>query len=126
MPYQINWHDKNILLIELEGEISGEELGIIAEESFQLVVAASQVIHAIVDTSKMTTSPLNLRKSVSSIEGRRHPNQGLTVMVIPKMNIILSYASTTIMQLLRLEFRIVRSIEEAEATIHRIDPQFAP
>jgi len=122
MPYQMSWYREYIMLIELEGEVTAEDLQKMADEGFDLVSAAAHKVHAIVDTSKMSSTPMSLNKNMSSIHQKKHANQGLTVMVMPNTNVIAGFISSTIMQVLRLEYRLVRSIEEAEATIRRVDP----
>lgn len=119
MPYQISWHNPNTMLIELSGDVSPEDFLNITSESFALVEAANEKIDAIIDQSQAKTLPLNLRVLVDSVPRNRHPNQGMTVMLIPKMNQLGRFAASTLLQILGLEYRIAQTMEEAEAILQK-------
>lgn len=121
MPYHISWYRDNIMLIELEGDVVLEDLQAMSQEGIKLVADAPKRVHAIVDTSKMNSTPLSLRHTMGSVKQERHPNQGFTIMVMPETNAITGFVSSTIMQMLGLEYRLVRSLDEAEKIIQRIN-----
>jgi hypothetical protein len=120
MPYKISWYDKRTLLVELIGEISSDDFIRMTNESFALVEAANERIDAIVDQSQAQSLPLNINTLSKSIPRNKNANQGMSILVIPKMNPIGRFAASTLLQILGLEYRIAQSMEEAEAILQKI------
>jgi hypothetical protein len=107
------------MLVELIGDLSEAEILSMTNESFLLVEAATETIHAIIDQSKLISMPRSLNALFKSIPRNRHPNQGITIMVIPKMNHLGRFAGSTLLQILGLDYRIVQSFEEAEKLLEK-------
>jgi hypothetical protein len=120
MPYKISWYDKRTLLIELIGEISSDDFMAMTNESFALVEAASERIDAIVDQSQAKSLPLSINTLAKNIPRNKHGNQGMSILLIPKMNSIGRFAASTLLQILGLEYRIAQSMEEADAILRKI------
>jgi hypothetical protein len=118
MGYKISWHRENrVLYMKLEGEVSASELMQMEAEAFDIIQKANGLIHAIVDMREIA-NPSSLNNSLSR---NKHPNQGISVLVMPNMNRIGKFIASTMMQVLRLQFRICETIEEAEAIIDKMD-----
>jgi hypothetical protein len=120
MPYKISWHDKRTILVELIGEISSDEFLTMTNESFELVQAATERIDAIVDQSQAAALPRSINTLAKSIPRNKHPNQGMTILLIPKMNQLGRFAASTLLQVLGLEYRIAQNMEEAEAILQKL------
>jgi hypothetical protein len=120
MPYKISWYDNRTLLIELIGVISADDFLAVTNESFALVEAASERIHGIVDQSQALSLPLSINSLARYIPRNKHPNQGMSILVIPKLNPIGRFAASTLLQILGLEYRIAQNMEEAEAILQKI------
>ena len=86
MPYKISWHSSTTMLVELLGDISPDDVKMMTNESFALVETASERIDAIVDQSQATSLPLSLKTLLNSIPRNHSPLQGMTILLIPKMN----------------------------------------
>jgi hypothetical protein len=118
MSYQISWHRENrVLYMKLEGDMPPDELVRMEAEAFNLIKNANGIIHAIVDMRSLN-NPGSLSNSLSK---NKHDNQGISVIVMPNMNRIGKFIASTMMQVLRLQFRICETIEEAEAIIDKLD-----
>jgi len=120
MPYKISWYNKRTMLVELLGEISSEEFLTMTNESFELVQAATERIDAIVDQSQAEALPRSINTLVKSIPRNKHANQGMTILLIPKMNQLGRFAASTLLQILGLEYRIAQSMEEADAILQKL------
>jgi hypothetical protein len=121
MTYTITWHRENrVLYMKLEGEVAGEELVKMEAEAFEIIQKASGMIHAIVDMRDIANQS-TLNSSFSNMNRHKHPNQGISVIVLPHINRVAKFITSTMMQVLRLQFRICETIEEAEAIIDKVD-----
>lgn len=121
MPYQISWMvPGQTMLVTLSGQVTEEELRIMTDESYQMVIRASGKVHAIVDQSKVEKMPTTLKTFTRSMTRTRHPNQGITVLVLPGMNPVGKFISTTLMQIIGLEYRMAQNIQEAQDIISRL------
>src|SRR5688500_4376200 len=114
MPYQISWHNPSTMFIALVGELKEDEILAMTNESFLLVEAATEKIDAIIDQSQLISMPRSLNALFKSIPRNRHSNQGITILLIPKMNQLGRFAASTMLQVLGLDYRIVQNLEEAE------------
>lgn len=115
MSYRISWHTENqIMLVELSGVVTEDELTAITHESFELLKQTDNRVHAIVDQSAVTAMPKSLKALSNSMPRNRRANQGLTVLLVPDMNRFGKFIASTLMQLIGLEYRIVNSMPEAE------------
>lgn len=115
MSYTISWHTENyIMLVELSGVITEDELTAIADESFEMVQQSPNRIHAIVDQSAIESMPKSLKVLSNSMPRNRSSNQGITVLIVPDMNRFGKFISSMLMQLVGLEYRMVNSMDEAE------------
>lgn len=118
MPYTISWHTKNhIMLVELSGIVTEDELTAITDESFELVKQSTERVHAIVDQSAVESMPKSLKALNNSMPRNRSEKQGITVLIVPDMNRWGKFIASTLMQLVGLEYRIVNSMEEAESLL---------
>jgi hypothetical protein len=121
MPYTISWHKENTMRIDLTGVVTAEELLTITAETIELVKQAEQRIHAIVDQSKVVEMPRSLSALAGSIPRHKHANQGITILLIPTIGRAERFLSSVVLQILRLEYRIAQSIEEADGILQKID-----
>lgn len=120
MPYKITWHTENhIMLVELIGKVTEDELTAITNESFEMVQQSNNRVHAIVDQSTVESMPKSLQALSNSMPRNRSENQGITVLIVPKMNRFGRFVSSMTLQLIGLEYRIVESIQEAEALLQK-------
>jgi hypothetical protein len=119
--YTISWHRENrVMYMKLEGEMPPDELVKMEAEAFELIQKAPGMIHAIVDL-RLLNNPNSMSSSMGGMNKNKHPNQGMSVIVVPPMNRISKFVTSTMMQVLRLQFRICETIEEAEAIIDKVD-----
>jgi hypothetical protein len=120
MPYKISWYNKRTMLVELLGEISSEEFAAMTNASFALVEAANERIDAIVDQSQAQSLPLNINTLARNIPRNKHGNQGMTILLIPKLHQLGRFVGSTLLQILGLEYRIAQSMEEADAILQKL------
>jgi hypothetical protein len=106
--------------MKLEGEMDTAELQKMEAEAFELIKNAPGVVHAIVDLRGLS-NPNSMGSSMGSMSRNKHPNQGMSIVVVSSMNLISKFVVSTMMQVLRLQFRICETIEEAEAIIDKVD-----
>jgi len=122
MPYNISWSiEQRIMLIEVSGNITLEEFKQMHDESFTYLVQSPHKVHAIADLNQFEAIPTNIRMLFSATNKEKHPNQGMTVLVMPKMSGIIRFVASLIMQTLRLEYRVCENIDDALKILQRID-----
>lgn len=122
MPYQISWYrEPYIMLIQLEGKMSVEEMQTLIQDSFEHVRNASNAVHAMIDPSKLESIPMNLQGFKAMVKGNHHTNQGMTVFIAPTMNPMFKFISTTMFQMMRWEYRICDNYSQAETIIRKVD-----
>jgi hypothetical protein len=123
--YTISWHRENrVLHMKMEGEVGNEELQKMEAEAFELIQNAPGIVHAIVDL-RLLSNPNSMGSSMGGMSRNKHPNQGMSIIVVSSMNRISKFVVSTMMQVLRLQFRICESMEEAEAIIDKVDVRVA-
>ena len=122
MAYKISWYRENrVMLMTLSEDVPNAELSQMEAEAFEIIKAAEWVVHAIVDMREMTSNPQNLNSAFGNMSRSKHPNQGISIIVLPKMNRVAKFVTSTIMQVLRLQFRLCDSMEEAETIVNKLD-----
>ena len=119
--YTISWHRENrVLYMKLEGQVAADELIKMEVEAFEIIKNATGVIHAIVDM-RLIANASSLNSAFANMKRSNHPNQGISVIVLPSINRIAKFITSTMMQVLHLQFRLCESMEEAEAIIEKVD-----
>lgn len=123
MAYTIDWYvDRRVLEIAISGQISIDEFEQLHQDSFALVEQSSYKVHAIADLSQFDAIPANLKMLTSASNHEKNHNQGMTILVMPKVQSVIRFLITIIMQTLRLEYRICETVEEAIEVLKRVDP----
>lgn len=119
--YTISWYRENrVMLMKLEGTVPPEELVQMEAEAFEIIKTASGVVHAIIDMREIA-NPNSMNSAFSNMNRPKHPNQGISVIVLPSINRVAKFITSTMMQVLRLQFRICETMDEAEAIINKVD-----
>lgn len=122
MPYNISWYiEKRVILIEINGRIDLEEFEKLHNESFDYVMQSQFKVHAIADLSQFEAIPTNLRMLSSATSQEKNHNQGMTVLVMPKMPGVIRFIASIVMQTLRLEYRMCETVDEAINILKRVD-----
>jgi hypothetical protein len=121
MSYEISWHrEDRVMYMKLSGTVPPDELVRMEAEAFDIIQKANGVIHAIVDMRDIA-NPNSMNSSFAGMNRNKHPNQGFSIIVLPTMNRVAKFITSTMMQVLRLQFRICETIEEAEAILDKVD-----
>ena len=124
MPYNISWYIKErVILIQINGKIAIDEFEQLHNESFDYVMQSQFKVHAIADLSQFEAIPTNLRMLSSATSKEKNHNQGMTVLVMPKMPSIIRFLASIIMQTLRLEYRVCETTDEAINILQRVDTE---
>jgi hypothetical protein len=127
MPYKISWYiEERVILIQINGKIAIDEFEQLHTESFDYVMQSQFKVHAIADLSQFEAIPTNLRMLSSATSKENNSNQGMTVLVMPKMPSIVRFIVSVVMQTLRLEYRVCETVDEAINILQRVDTELAP
>lgn len=122
LPYTIDWHINNrVLIIEVIGEISGDELRQMEAEAFEHIRKAPCTIHAIVDLRRLGVRPGTLQESLKDTKRPKHKNQGTSVIVTPPMHPVVKFICSAVMTTLQLKYDICDSLEEAHEKIAKLE-----
>lgn len=122
MPYTVSWYIENrVLLITISGRVTLEDLQALHNDSYQHVLQSSNRVHAIADLSAFEGIPTKLSGLSSVVNKEKHPNQGMTVLVLPNLNVIFRFVGGLILQTLRLEYRVCQTMDEAVDILQRVD-----
>jgi len=124
MPYKTFWYKENqVVFAEFIGEFSIQEMYDLNRELDIYFKSDGNTIHLIADLRAMTNYPKNLAQVRDAT--RRTANQpGLGwVLLIGSENPFLKFLVTTVFQLVRVNCKIVGSLEDAEDILRRV--QFA-
>lgn len=122
MAYQIAWYiDQRVLEISINGQVSIDEFEQLHLDSFALVEKSPYKVHAIADMSQFDAMPTNLKMLTSASSQEKNHNQGMTILVMPKVQSVIRFLMTVVMQTLKLEYRICETREEAIDVLKRID-----
>jgi hypothetical protein len=117
-PYSVEWYIGNrVLLITVYGELSVKQLQEMEAEAFKLIRKAPCVIHAIVDLQRLSVRPGSLQEAFKNVKRMRHKNQGTSVIVASPMHPVVKFVSSGVMTMLRLNYDICDSLEEAREKI---------
>lgn len=86
MPANIDWHPqlKNILLMEIKGTVSMDEVLDITAKEGDLIKTASQMVHTIIDLRYINGVPKNFLSAIpriTSMPAANHPFSGDKLIV---------------------------------------------
>lgn len=124
MPYTISWYEpRRIILIELVGVITTDDLEKITEESFAKVLESDQRVHALVDQTNLKSAPMNLRSMKQFVSPNHADNQGMTVFVATDTNPVVRFLATTVFQIFGWEYRIAKTLDEAITILQKVDTE---
>lgn len=122
MAYQIDWYiNQRVLEISISGQVSIDEFEQLHLDSFALVEKSPYKVHAIADMSHFDAMPTNLKMLTSASSHEKNHNQGMTILVMPKVQSVIRFLMTVVMQTLKLEYRICETREDAIDVLQRID-----
>lgn len=121
MAYKIAWFIKHrVLLIQLVGIVTLEELDAMSKESTQYVQQGRSPVHAIADCTQLTRMPTSLRLLLQTLNRGKERDTGVTVNVGASR--VTRFMSHVIHTALGLETFSVDTVEEAEALLLSYDP----
>ncbi len=122
MPYEISWYvEHRVIFIKISGDIDLEEFEQLHADSFAMVENSHHKVHAIADLSEFNAAPTNLRALSAASNPEKNHNQGLTVLVAPKIAGIFTFLFSVILQTLKLEYRISETVEDAVTILKKVD-----
>lgn len=120
MPYQISWLlEDRLMLIQLHGKVSIEEIGQCAHESQSRVANGKAPVHAIADLRGIETVPYDPRGLIQEIRYIRTDKSGFTAVIAT--NPIVRFLANTALQLTSGQTRFCQDVEEAMAVLKRVD-----
>ena len=125
MPYKTFWYEENkVIFTEVIGNFTFEELQNCNQEFldnyFESNENNGQPIHLIVDLRSMTDFPKKLGSVRDASRKTANFSQLGWLILIGVDNPLLKFLSTTILQLVRINCKIVQTLEEAEITLERV------
>ena len=123
MPYKTFWlKEDRIVFAELVGEFAGEEMITFNEHlRDSYLVKGKPPVHIICDISSLVAYPRNVKMIRNGSEiSMKHPNVGW-VIIVGHDNRMLRFLSSTVFQLLGINFKMASSLEEAEKVLERVE-----
>lgn len=122
MPVTESWLTNNkIILIEMHGEVTIEELENSANATFDMLNQATQKIYQIIDLNETTSLPSNI-KTISEFS-RPVSQHALTTWVIlyGLKNRLIKFVVKTTSHLSNMKIKVVETQEEALKVIEHLD-----
>ena len=123
-PYHISWYIENrVLLIQVYDGLGLQDLRQMEAEAYDIIQQADNVIHAIVDLRGFTGKAQDIQQALGTIRGKRHKNQGTSVLIFSMKNPIGQFVAETILDHLGLPFKVTSNFEDAEMKIAKLEKQ---
>ncbi len=124
MPYSTHWHQPQVVgYAELTGEVSFEDADETNAAISSIFLAEGEApVHVIVNASKMTSFPRNVRMLNQSLNKHlKNPALGWLVFVSGFNNPFMNLLGKTVTQIAGIRFKFVNSMSEAEGFLRRLD-----
>lgn len=120
MPYQVTWNLENrIINTFMDGKITLDEIRAANEEVIPMIRQGHPPVHDIVDVTSVSEVPYSLKLLAQSAPFLREPKLGWLVLVTNKP--MFSFLASTLSQISHKPLRVVKSLDEALATLQRQD-----
>lgn len=123
MEHQISWYiERRVIHIQFINHLSLEELQSMARKAHDFLEQGEQRVHMIVDIGRLTSFPTNLIqvKKYSDIY-TQHPKLSFVIFVGIE-NQAARFLTSTVMQLAKLDYHILRPGEDMVGILGRIEP----
>jgi hypothetical protein len=111
------------MLIRVYDGLGLQDLRQMEAEAYDIIQQADNVIHAIVDLRGFTGKAQDIQQALGTIRGRRHKNQGTSVLIFTMKNPIGQFVAETILDHIGLPFKVTSSFEDAEIKIAKLERQ---
>jgi len=118
MGYQVSWIvEQRLLRVEMEGTIDMDQLSTMQKEMFRYLDEGQAPVHVLADITNVTSYPsvFNLAKAASV----RYEKAGWALIV--GSNATVQFVASTLMNLLGVRFRLVSTVDEAQAFLRKQD-----
>jgi hypothetical protein len=127
MAYNISWYIENrVMLIEIVGRVDIDEFERLHNEAFDYVAKSPYKVHAIADLAQFDGIPTNFKILAAATNKEKTANQGMTILVMPKLARVIRFVASLIMQTLRLEYRMCETVDEALQILQNVDMSLYP
>lgn len=121
MPYNISWWSEGeVLYLKLYGHLTLDDLEQVTQKSLEYLEASSTIIHAITDATDVESTPSNIPTLLRKMNAGQHRNSGYTIIITS--NKLITFIANTLLQVLKMQVRIVQTKEEAQKILDRVTP----
>jgi hypothetical protein len=124
MAYKLFWHSKpNVLYLEMSGEFDKDAMYKSSHEIRDDFLENSAVlVHILVDTQavKSYTKDLRVIREATQIYSN-HPKLGWMILIGIE-NPITKFLANATLQIIKKQFKMAKSLEEAMAVLKEVDP----
>lgn len=125
MPYQLSWYQPELIAyVQFSGNFTLEDLQNFSREVVANYLSKGQApVHIIMDVPNVSGFPTNLvALKQTSDEYLHHPGMGKLVLIGFDTPIV-NFLTKTLSQIMKLDFRQVKDMDAALATLQKADPQ---
>jgi hypothetical protein len=102
----------------LYGHVILDDLKQVTQKSLEHLESSSTVVHAITDTLDIEALPNNIPALLRQLNAQQHRNSGYTIIITS--NKLISFMSNTVLQVLKLNVRIVRTTDDAKKILTQL------
>jgi hypothetical protein len=118
----VTWEiERRLIYVDFAGDVTVEEVAQASDTVTQYIWDGQAPVHVVANLIRVERYPREFRKLADAIPHQKEPNLGKTVLVgthDPLLQLIIS----VIRQVVRIDLRMVKSMEEAFAYLHEADP----
>ncbi len=125
MPFEVTWYVEGRVSLGRDwGDHTLEEMQASNRISLEHIRSGKPPVHLMFDTLEVTSLPKSYLPMLREIESFRHePNMGWTIMITHSS--VLHFFGVLSSNLIKQPFTAVKSYEEANAVLRRVDPTLA-
>jgi len=120
MAYELSWvTPSRVLRIELENEVTIEEMTHLVANTHTYVNAGQAPVHILIDATRLLNKPVNFQEFTKMSKTMSNPSTGWWVLMNPGK--MVWFAASILSKLLQIKLKSAQSTEEALTILSRVD-----
>ena len=121
MPYENGWYiERRVIFQRIYGDVTLADLEKNLHETNELLEAGISPIHVMCDVREISKFPMNINQLKDLYQMAPNPNAGFTILL--SSSSVLRFFLSIIVQIVKTDYKMVNTDEEALELLRRIDP----
>jgi hypothetical protein len=110
-----------VILVQIDGDITTQDIVDSNTAITNFIRAGEAPVYLIVDTERMGHFPTNINQFKQMISYLSEPNLRSIVVIGHAVNVLARFMASVLLQLARVELKVVNNIDEAIEFLNRLD-----